>query len=343
MTPTAVPPQAAREIKLAAGSGEDSIALNSFFPSKVTVREGDTLTWTLGHPDEPHTISFLSGAPRPTDLIPIEGGSPTDVQLTPSTQFPTRASGAPVEVYNGEGFISSGLVATFPQGPPGTLPYDTFSLVMGKAGTYEYVCFLHPQMRGIVTVVPSNTLDVTSQAAVDSAAAAEESELRAQIDATREGGNLVRREAGPNGTTTWKLLAGSAARDSRAEIYEFLNNDLTIKEGDTVVWSVKGPSIHTVTFHPGEEAPGFVTVVPQEGGPPILQIDAKVAFPVRPSGEFDGTGYWNSGLMDIFEPDRPTSHTMTFTKAGVYDYICAVHGPLGMKGTITVVASVAQR
>ena len=54
-----VPDQQAREIKLVARSGEDTVSLNSYFPSKVTVRAGDTLTVTLGHPDEPTTISFL--------------------------------------------------------------------------------------------------------------------------------------------------------------------------------------------------------------------------------------------------------------------------------------------
>ena len=62
----------------------------------------------------------------------------------------------------------------------------------------------------------------------------------------------------------------------------------------------------------------------------------EVAFLRKPSGEFDGTGYWNSGLMDIFEPDRPTSFSMTFTKAGIYPYICVVHLNLGMVGTVTV-------
>ncbi|NQW22556.1 MAG: hypothetical protein HQ475_03830 [SAR202 cluster bacterium] len=335
-TATPGPDAQARDIKLVAGQGQDTVAINAYFPSKVTVRAGDTLTWGLGHPDEPHTISFLSGSPRPADLVAIEGGAPTDVQLTPSTQFPTRAPGDPVETYNGTSFISSGLVATFPQGPPGTPPYDTYSLVMGTPGTYDYVCFLHPSMKGSVTVVPSNATDVSSQAEIDSQAEAEEAALLAEVDPIRAGGNLVRSERGPNGTTIWNVRAGSAGRDSRSEIYEFLSKEISIKEGDTVVWSVKGPSIHTVTFHPGQEKPGFITVLPQEAGPPTLQVPANVAFLVKPSGEFDGTGYWNSGLMDIFEPDRPTSFSMTFTEAGVYDYICAVHDSLGMNGTVTV-------
>ena len=167
-------------------------------------------------------------------------------------------------------------------------------------------------------------------------AVSEEAALRDQVEAIRSGGSEIRSEPGPNGTTIWNVLAGSAGYDSRTEIYEFLAEEVTIKEGDTVVWSVKGPSIHTVTFHPEQDAPSFVTVLPQEAGPPILQVIPEVAFQRKPSGEFDGTGYWNSGLMDIFEPGRPTSFSMTFTKAGTYHYMCVVHSLLGMEGTVTV-------
>jgi len=59
-------PQAAapRELTLLVGSGEDTVSVNAFLPSKVTVRVGDTVIWKLNQPDEPHTTTFLSGGAR---------------------------------------------------------------------------------------------------------------------------------------------------------------------------------------------------------------------------------------------------------------------------------------
>jgi plastocyanin len=63
-----------------------------------------------------------------------------------------------------------------------------------------------------------------------------------------------------------------------------------------------------------------------------------VAFPVIPAGEFDGTEYFSSGLIGAGPLPGGTTFALTFTKAGSYEYVCATHEPLGMKGNITVVA-----
>ena len=83
--------------------------------------------------------------------------------------------------------------------------------------------------------------------------------------------------------------------------------------------------------------PDFVTFEPQEAAPPILRINPDVMFPVKPAGEFDGTGYWNSGLMDTVGSPGGHAFSMTFTKTGIFDYTCVIHSPVGMAGTVTVV------
>ena len=65
----------------------------------------------------------------------------------------------------------------------------------------------------------------------------------------------------------------------------------------------------------------------------------EVAFASEDKGDFDGTGLFSSGLIGVAGgEDLPggTKYSMTFSKAGVYKYVCAVHEPLGMVGTITV-------
>src|SRR3954462_7491030 len=96
------PVPAPQEIVVSAGAGQDVIAVNAFFPEKVHIRVGDTLTWKIGS-DEPHTASFLTEEGVPPDPVPIPGGGPTDIMLNPVGFFSTRAPDAPVESYDGTG------------------------------------------------------------------------------------------------------------------------------------------------------------------------------------------------------------------------------------------------
>ena len=50
------------------------------------------------------------------------------------------------------GTYTSGLTNSGIIGPAPFFPSATFTLKFGKAGTYEYVCVLHPGMKGTVTV-----------------------------------------------------------------------------------------------------------------------------------------------------------------------------------------------
>ena len=130
--------------------------------------------------------------------------------------------------------------------------------------------------------------------------------------------------------------AGGRGFNRAVELYDFLAKDITIAEGDTVVWT--SPSFHNVTFHPGRMPPSDILPFPQDQGPVLLVLNPKVWFPVKPSGEFDGTGFFSAGLIGLDSPFGATNFSMTFSKAGSYDYICAIHQVLGMKGNITVVA-----
>jgi plastocyanin len=98
---------------------------------------------------------------------------------------------------------------------------------------------------------------------------------------------------------------------------------LIIHVGDQVVWTQYAANeAHTVTFVPaGMAIPDFPS--PQS---------------VTPSGNatsYDGTGYFNSGLL---LPGQ--SYVLTFTKSGMYTYLCILHDDLNMVGYVEVLPSV---
>ena len=49
-------------------------------------------------------------------------------------------------------YVNSGWIWPEGQAPPGALPIKSFSITFEKAGTYEYICEVHPWMKGQVIV-----------------------------------------------------------------------------------------------------------------------------------------------------------------------------------------------
>lgn len=328
------PPPAPQEITVLAGAGQDVVAINGFFPASVHIRAGDTVTWKIGS-DEPHTATFLSGAPFPPDPIPVPGGGPGDIMLNPVTFFASRAPDAPVETYSGTDYRNSGFLSVGKVTPPN----ESYSLTFDTPGTYQYNCLIHPAMVGEV-IVEEVSATVPTQAEVDAQAQAEIAPLAEMAEAARAATTnpeMVRSEPGPNGSTFWHVPVGATGADSRVEIYDFFPKDITIKPGDTVIWT--STFFHQVAFFPGQPAPEFITPVEQAGGPPLLQVNPVVAFPSKPAGEYDGTQPFSSGLIGLPLAAMPggTTFALTFTEPGTHEYVCAIHRALGMKGTVTVV------
>lgn len=346
---TATPPPAAapappRDLTVLVGTGQDTVAVNAFFPETIRVHAGDTITWKINS-DELHSVSFGGEGLIGEELIPIAGGGPTDVQLNPGISFPTRPPGGPTEIFDGGIPAASGIMKNAPLSPGAPLN-DTFTLTFDKPGVYQYVCQIHPfTMRGSVIVEVPTADDMPAQAEIDAQATTEMTSLLGQIDTIKtEAAKAVTQVPGPGDTTIWLVQAGGISRDNRVELLEFLAKDIVIKEGDTVVWT--SPSFHNVAFHPGSPQPEWVLPRPQENGPPVLVINPEVAFPARPADAFDGTGYWSAGLIgDGAFPAHSglrsltggSNFVMTFNKAGTFKYLCAFHQEFGMEGSVTVV------
>jgi plastocyanin len=120
------------------GDGFGASAIQ-FLPADLTVRRGDTVVWAMPDPYEIHTISFTSGGTPPDFVEPRPQPSGPPMLVIPST-VAGPVGGA---TYTGQGLVSSGIVGN---GGAYVLKFDA------PAGTYEYLCLIHPTMRGRVTV-----------------------------------------------------------------------------------------------------------------------------------------------------------------------------------------------
>ena len=130
------------------GYDKGQIGLMRFFPSRVRVHAGDTVTWAMGaHSMAPHTITFLNGMAEPElgTPVPQQNGSVV-LYVNPEVLFPAQ----PAPTLLRAGLYSSGLL----QPAPGT----TYSLVVGATtpGPLRYLCLLHDTsgMRGRLVVLP---------------------------------------------------------------------------------------------------------------------------------------------------------------------------------------------
>lgn len=143
-----------------AGAGEPwrgSAQLAAFFPERVRVEAGETVSWTVSgmhtitlQPDViPGELLEEAGegiALNPEVVRPSEGAP-----LLPhrSLAYPPAAGGEPVALsatYDGEGTFNSGLLWSIP--PVGV----TYDVTFTRPGTYELRCLVHPDMRAVVEV-----------------------------------------------------------------------------------------------------------------------------------------------------------------------------------------------
>lgn len=118
-----------------AGAGDGDVAVMRFIPGKLSVKVGDTVTWINLDSATPHTIVFGKEPPEGQDFAPIPGRAPGP-QMSPVS-------------YDGTGTINSGYIGyDYPWG-------TTFRVTFTKAGTYDYICSLHDEMKMVGTITVS--------------------------------------------------------------------------------------------------------------------------------------------------------------------------------------------
>jgi plastocyanin len=174
-------------LKVQAGVGNGTIAIQVFSPQKVDIKSGENVTWYNPTPvPEPHTVTFVFdnksmahvvepfAVPTPTTngFAPIVPNSNSEPAMTPDNK---GIIGLNKRVYNPvvidsqsnanymtlnanytltgtEKYVNSGWL--LPKGQEQIFPGsgNTFTVTFDKAGTYNYICAIHPYMTGSVVV-----------------------------------------------------------------------------------------------------------------------------------------------------------------------------------------------
>ncbi len=130
----------------------------------------------------------------------------------------------------------------------------------------------------------------------------------------------------PNPVLTVAVGYGGA----NVTVEEYFPRTVRIAEGTTVNFTQRSLREHTVTFLAG--APKPEPDIPQPEDPSVRMKNPLAEFATRPNGPYDGSSFINSGVMDQGE-----TFSVTFAKAGTYEYQCLARGHESMTGTVEVV------
>ena len=175
------------KIMVHAGGGNSTSPLTAFVPQQVQVGVGQSVIWD--NPSvvaEPHTVTFVLDNKTATDIVsPFAVPNSTQFTVIPpgSNSEPLKVPGQnnviigvnarsyvptiidsqgnvrhmppPTAVYTmtgNEKYINSGWLIPKGQEKAFTGSSNTFTVTFQKAGTYNYLCQLHPWMTGKVVV-----------------------------------------------------------------------------------------------------------------------------------------------------------------------------------------------
>jgi plastocyanin len=183
----AIDPPTTTTIKIHAGGGNSTNMLAAFVPQQVQISVGQSVTWdnpsqvpelhtvtfvlngkTMTTGDVPFTVRNLTGfmpvplsANSQPNITPGKNGINTIIVSNVRSYYPTLIDSnghAKVLGPNGtftitgnEQYVNSGWLL-----PKPTTRYpnssNTFTVTFQKAGTYTYLCEIHPWMAGIIVV-----------------------------------------------------------------------------------------------------------------------------------------------------------------------------------------------
>ena len=340
-----------------------------FFPDRLTVHKGDTLTFSGGF----HTATALPanadaqdwidknatalGAPY-TFLAPNVDDPDFPAKLNNFAALPPVDCGVPEAPcsYTGNDVVNSGAL---PFGPGAF----TMSVDAKVGDVFWVVCLIHTHMRMKVTVVADDAA-ASQQSSIDSATQQtlrEDTELAQGVDAklNHPSSHTV------NGKKVWDAFAGYDTHN--VTLYRMYPRKMSVTKGSTVRWHLSELvyEIHTVTFPKAEAfevandfgntpscdpdgAGSAPNNPPDTEAPPFCNDPSQLEFLVTGRGVFpqgDGvltsaTDFENSGVrgVDLSAPTQGHApYDLKFAKPSgdkPYKYICLVH-PF-MSGSVKV-------
>ena len=203
------------------------------------------------------------------------------------------------KAYDGHSYYNSGVMTNVSDS--GFKQVTKYTLAFPRKGNFTYYCLVHGMaMKGVVHVRAAGTDYPYSQAQYDRQAERQE---RAILRDGRQAWEDARDQADEH-----TVIAGTD--NGTSMVMRFVQQKVEIRVGEKVTFVNSGMGApHTVTF--GKEP-------------------ANVFVPRGNPAKFAG-GDLNSGIM----PPH-SKFTVTFTKAGEFDYICGLHDFMGMVGTVEV-------
>lgn len=300
----------------------------AFLPNELWIHSNDSIRWTIAS-TEIHTVAFLTpGPPGQLGQVrpPLFGVFGVPIGCPGST--PDGSS------FDGSNCVNSGVMGAVDTivGP------QSYSVKFPKAGNFKFVCLVHFDMTGVVHVldpsqmVPYNQDFYNREAQTDAALLLSEAAglTSRGIREDNDGGPAVKLTAGVG-----EIVTTSGAGSQTAALVRFLRDVVVVRVGSTIEWTNLDPSTpHTVTFgtEPADPRPPSGNVTPTSDG----GRQAVISSP---------TDSVNSGLLTLAFQDRPnlgqsplgvTRFRVTFKSPGTFNYICALHDNLGMKGTVIV-------
>ena len=244
---------------------------------------------------EPHTVAFLASGQQRPRLY-----NP----LSPTQNNPAGGSS-----YDGQSFYNSGDMSLF-------FGVQSYSLTFPVTGDFTYICFIHPMMSpGIVHVRPAGTPYPHDQAYYND----EAGEIGNAL--IQDGKDLL--ENMQEESDSHHVTIG--ATDGKAMVMLFTPATIHLNRGATITFDDRTPTDdpHTVSF-----------------GKPQGKT-----FPLVPYGDSNNfTGQpLNSGLLGSntdWKIPAPyhlqgNKYTVTFNRAGTYQFYCAIHPTMILNITIS--------
>jgi plastocyanin len=286
----------------------------AFLPNEIWIHAGESVTWTM-ETDEIHTVTFLKTAPPPSQPRPI------------------FQEGCPGFAFGAASFDGTTCVST-----PPLAKGQTFTVSFPKAGNFKLVCLVHENMTGVVHVLDLALPLPHSQRFYDDKAADERKDLLLDRDGDGDGeqGDSMHEHSGRNLVTAGigEVVATAGGSDTLS-VLRFMQHDKVIHAGQTIEWTNQDPvTPHTITF--GTEPANPVP----PSGPVTMDADGALHATINAVGDSVHSGFLIAAPQERIglpqSPITPTRFRITFTHAGTYPYICALHDTLGMKGKIVV-------
>lgn len=311
-------------------------APNLFFPSKVQVHVGDSVTFRS---TDFHTATYLGSTSISTlPIFTTDPAKSTYSGITDAAGAPFYFNGLPKFVYNGAALAPAGPTAivkgTFSSS--GVLGKSGWRVTFAKPGTYVFHCLIHPMMKVSITVKAKKARIPT----VASVRANMAKELAFAVKTAK-----ALDKTAPKQPNTVYAGVGKMVPGGSVEIMGFRPQVLKIKAGTTVTFVQNSPmEPHDMVFGPPDWVKSFLQatdLVPQGPGSPN-QVEPVFFYGSDPanapyvySGSNHGNGFLATPLLGPPGTPLPKQFQITFTTPGVYKYICGLHGP-DMNGEIDV-------